>query len=514
MIYEKNIISKSLKKTNIRIALAYPNIYRTAMSSLGYNILYNIINIPEDIFCERVIYPDNRSIETNSPLKDFDIICFSLQYEEDYFNLLKMLKSAEIPLKREDRDESDSLIIAGGPCVSSNPKPLSDFIDLFVIGEGEVILNDLFNCYRENKKDLKKYLEILGIYIPQFNNKTQIVLVDNLDDIYHITEPVITETNDEEYVPVFNKTIMLNVSRGCTRGCRFCMSGYLYRPIRETSLEKLFEIAEESRLKTDLNKITLIGAAVSDYTKINELTKGLLERGFEMSTPSLRIESITKEYLKTLKESGLKTITIAPESIPKLRNRVNKYIPDEKIFNVIEEAIELGFNIKFYFLIGIPNETQEDIEQLAEYIKKIARIENKSMKFGINPVIPKANTPLQWNKYDFKDIKKKMRYLKKELKNINVKYQSPKKGLIQYILSCSDRSLGEILIKSLNKPITLKEWQEHIPNYEPYDKVPWSNIDVGITDSFLKLENKRMEIEKETPWCKKGPCSNCESCEN
>ena len=334
MIYEDNIFKKDYRKIDIRFALSYPNIYKTAMSSLGYNILYNLINERNDTWCERVIYPNTTSIESNTPLSKFDIISFSLQFEEDYFNVLETLKKANIPLKRNQRNENDPLIIAGGPCASANPLPLSEYIDIFIIGEGEAILDKFLDKFKENK-DLSNFLDIDGIYIPKYGNDVRIALAKSMDDAYHITEPIITKTDDEKYRTVFSDSIMLNVSRGCTRGCRFCMSSYLYRPMRETNINKLIDIAVETRENTGLNKITLIGAAVSDYSQIEMLIKKLEEKNFQISTPSLRIESITYESLKLLKESGLKTITLAPESTDTLRKRINKDIPDEKIFSVI-----------------------------------------------------------------------------------------------------------------------------------------------------------------------------------
>lgn len=516
MLYEKNIFQKDYKKVDVRFALCYPNIYRTAMSSLGYNILYNLINERDDTWCERIIYPNVRSIESNTPSRHFDILSFTLQFEEDYFKLLEILSDSGIALKRENRSENDPIIIAGGPCATANPMPLADYIDIFIIGEGEKTVNNLLDTYiKSPTRDLKKFLDIPGAYIPEFENKVKIAKIEDMNDAYHITQPIISKSDEEDFQSIFNNSIMLNVSRGCTRGCRFCMAGYLYRPTRETDWKKLIDIAIENRTNTGLNKVTLIGAAVSDYNDLNKLIAGLENEGFQISTPSLRIESITKETLKSLKKSGLKTITLAPESIGRLRKVINKDILEERIFTVIKNAVELDFNIKLYFLIGIPGETAEDIHELCEYMKKIANMHTnpKRVKFSVNPIIPKPHTPLQWESYDFKDIKKKTRYIKKEMKNYNIKCESPKKGLIQYILSCGDRSVSTLIEKSLTKQPTLKEWREITPDYGIDDPLPWDNIDIGVNKRFLKIEHRRLRNLKQTPWCETSPCYNCGACE-
>ena len=573
MFEERNIIIKNPLKADIRFGLSYPNVYKTAMSSLGYQILYNYINEREDSYAERIVYPSVRSLETNSPLADFDIISFSLQYEQDYFNALQMLKEANIPLRREDRTSKDPLIIAGGPCATANPLPLSDFIDIFVIGEAESVLYEFLDLYSQlkdksnenNKLDLSPFLEIDGLYISQFKNNAKIVLPDDMGKIYHLTYPIVTETDDKDLMPAFSNTILLNVSRACTRGCRFCMSSYLYRPLRETNLNQLLGVAEECRENTGLNKVSLIGAAVSDYSQINELTERLMEKGFMVSTPSMRIESITRETLISLKSSGLKTLTIAPESIYSLRRRINKDIKDEDVFRVINDAIELGFNIKLYFLIGLPYESQEDIEELANMMKQIdsmkyeidsnpinsiklndnssksisnslsenddvsdgkkskkSRKKDKrsrshrkakvSISFSVNPVIPKPHTPLQWESYDMKDIKSKIKYLKKTLKGLDIKFDSAKMGLIQYVLSCGDRNIGDLIEESLNRKISIKEWGENAPSYDLDDDLPWDSIKVSVSKDFLKSEYEKIRTSEQTPWCEDGPCYNCGAC--
>ncbi|KZX10558.1 radical SAM protein [Methanobrevibacter filiformis] len=522
MIFEENTRVKNPLNIDIRVASCYPNIYRTAMSSLGYQIIYGMINDREDSWCERVIYPSSRSIESNSPLIDFDIISFTIHYEEDYFNLLKMLKSGQIPIDKNKRDNSYPLIIAGGPCATSNPLPISQFVDMFIIGEAEVMLNNVLDLYKElknPKEEIANFLEIHGVYIPNHHVKRGILR--NMDKAYHITNPIITKTENKEYLPVFSNSILLNISRGCTRGCRFCMSGYVYRPIRETSINKLIKIAIKSRESTGLNKISLIGFAASDYSKIDQLISKLRDLNFQISTPSLRIETINPETLQNLAESGLKTITLAPESIYSLRKSLNKNIHDAELYKVIEDTISLNFNIKLYYLIGIMNETNEDIKELSEHIKYINSLKNnknngnKSIKFSVNPLIPKPHTPLQWESYDIKDIKRKIKYLRNDLKNITIKFDSAKMGLIQYVLSTKGSEVGDLIKNSIdynnNQNIILNQWKKYNQGYKLDDELPWDEINVGINKNFLIQERQKILNHERTPWCKNN-CYQCGSC--
>ncbi|WP_413828308.1 radical SAM protein [Methanobrevibacter sp. UBA46] len=536
MLYEKNFFEKNPMQVDVRVALTYPNDYKTAMSNLGYQIVYGMLNDRIDMYCERVVMPFTRSIETGSPLHDFDVIAFSLQYEEDYFNVLKMLDDAGIPLRREDRGDNFPIIMAGGPCASSNPSVLSDYIDIFIIGEGEEILDKVFNRFAfmvNPHSQLESLSKISGVYLPGISEgSVDLEIVDNMNQAYYSRNPIITETDNPDFSPVFGEAILLNISRGCSRGCRFCMSSYLYRPQRERSVKSLVEYCENVKNQYGLNRVAFIGAAVSDYSHIEDLIGELESRGFEISVPSMRIESITHNILVSLKRSGLKTLTIAPESIYRLRVRMNKDISDEEIFNLVSDALSLGFNLKFYFLIGLPTETEEDIEELIGYIKKInnlpKKIKNKTvssdnitsgsdnstgrMSFSINPVIPKPHTPLQWYPYDMKSNKKKIKHLKKELGHLNIKFSSARMGLIQYILACGDHNTGKLLEQSLIVKLSTQDWLNNIPSYELNDNLPWDNINVRANKEFLKEEYNKILNNELTPWCEQDGCYNCGPC--
>lgn len=517
MLLENNLVIKDTQRVDLRFASCYPNLYRSAMSSLGFHIIYDFLNSREDVYCERAVYPYTRTLETGSPLKDFDVVGFSLQYEQDYFNVLKMLQDGGIPVRKNDRTNDDPLVVAGGPCASSNPLPMTDFVDVFLVGEAEVMLDQFIDTYLKletPRKELDSFLDIEGVYIP--DNPVKMVIVEDMQDAWHPIKQVIPETDDNELIPAFGRAFLLGVSRGCTRGCRFCMAGCMYRPRRETPMDMLLDIAEKCRDSTGLNRVALIGAAVSDYSKIEELCLELMERDFQITTPSLRIESVSGELLTTLKDSGLKTITIAPESTWRIRKGVNKPITDSDIIGVMGKAFNYGFNVKLYFMLGLPTETREDLDDLVKLIGELEKIPGRksALRISINPFIPKPHTPFQWENFDFKRIKRDVKYLKNNLKKSNLKIDSPRMALIQYVLSTGGTELGGIIEESVENKIPLKEWEKLNPSWSLDDKLPWDNIDVAVEKSFLKEEYFKALEGDLTPWCETFGCYQCGACDN
>jgi radical SAM superfamily enzyme YgiQ (UPF0313 family) len=516
MLLEHNVVVKDPRKVEVRFASCYPNLYRSAMSSLGFHLIYDFLNNREEVYAERVVYPHGKSLETNSVLRDFDIVGFSLQYEQDYPLVLEMMRKGGLSVRKEGRTSEDPLIIAGGPCASSNPLPMSPFIDLFIVGDGEAILPGFLEKYQELDNPLREidvFCEVEGVWVP--GNPVKMALIKDMEDAWRPVRQVVPETKNQQYIPAFGRAFLLEVSRGCARGCRFCMAGCLYRPRRELGLEKLLETAEKGRTATGLDKVALIGAAVSDHSRIEVLCQELLERGFQVTTPSLRIESLSTNLLESLKQSGLRTVTIAPESTWRLRKVVNKPITDDDIHNAIETAINLSLNVKLYFLVGLPTETQEDLEDLVNLVKDLESMASRknSIRISVNPFIPKPHTPFQWAGFKLEDIKSKLRYLKKHVQNRHFKAESPKNSLIQYVLSMGDSNLGDIIEKSSFGKVPLNEWKKFAPHWDLESMLPWRNVDVGISDEFLKKEYVKALEGDLTPWCETFGCYNCGSCE-
>lgn len=516
MLREHNVVIKDPRKVDLRFASCYPNLYRSAMSSLGFHIIYDFLNSREDVYCERVVYPYFQSLESGTPLKDFDVVGFSLQYEQDYFHVMDMLSKGGIPLRKKQRTLDDPLVIAGGPCASSNPLPMSDFIDLFLVGEAEMMLDEVIDTCIEMdnpRNDINVFKDIDGVYIP--DNPVKIAVVENMKDACHPVNQVIPETDNKELIPAFGRAFLLEVSRGCARGCRFCMAGCMYRPRREMPLKKLLELAEKCRKATGLDRVALIGAAVSDHSRIEELCQRLYERDFQLTTPSLRIESVSDELLTILSKSGLKTITIAPESTWRVRKVANKPITDEDILNILQRALKHDLNVKLYFMVGLPTETQEDLEDLLKLINRFEEIikRKNTLRISVNPFIPKPHTPFQWHDFDFDAINEKIKYLRSNIKLKNFKTDYPKKALIQYVLSQGDAGLGEVILKSYKNRVKLTQWKQWMPHWDLESILPWKNVDVGVKSEFLKEEYLKAIDGVVTPWCETFGCYQCGACD-
>lgn len=515
MLLEHNVVIKDPRRVDLHFASCYPNLYRSAMSSLGFHIIYDFLNSREDVYCERVVYPYHKSLESSTSLKHFDIVGFSLQYEQDYFHVLEMLSKAGIPLRKNQRTKEDPLIIAGGPCASSNPLPMSDFIDIFLVGEAEVMFDQFIDTFLElddPRRDMDAFMDIEGVYVP--DNPVKMVVVEDLMDAWHPINQVTPETDSKDLIPAFGRAFLLEVSRGCTRGCRFCMAGCMYRPRREMPLKELINIAEKCRNATGLNRVALIGAAVSDYSKIEELCLELYDRDFQITTPSLRIESISDELLNTLKDSGLRTITVAPESTWHIRKVVNKPITDDDIQSIMKKAFDFNLNVKLYFMLGLPGETREDLEDLVKLIYSLEKIPDRksALRISVNPFIPKPHTPFQWENLDYRTLKGDVKFLNSKLKKFKVKINSPRMALIQYVLSVGDAELGQLIESSLTNKIPVNEWEKYAPKYPLNTRLPWENIDVGIKNEFLKAEYSKALNGDLTPWCETFGCYDCGVC--
>lgn len=531
---ETNVVLKARNDVDIHLGLVSPNDYNLAMQTLDYRFLYQFLNERKDCFCERIIYPNVESIETNTNLAEFDILNFTMHYSWfNYFNMVDMLKKANVSPLRKDRSDEDLLIIANGATVAANPMPLSDFIDIFFIGNGEHVFEEFLELYKKfdnPKKHLKEFAKIEGLYIPKLNNKTNIVLVKDMDKKYHNTMPIKVGNDEQNRI----NRIYLDVARGCSRSCRFCVNGYLYKPIVETSVEKLLNVAEEARKNSGINTVLLTADAIADYSRFNELIFNLKERNFKIELTAARIDSVTPEILEILKESGTKEIALNPESIDRIRKSMNKDIPEEVIQNVIRNALEIGLNIRFSFMLGFSNETKEDVIDLANYIKSIINTKNSinkdlSVRFRIQLVVPKPRTPLQWEPYDLELMECKINLFQSEFEEFNLEflkytrmrsvYMDKENNFIldidsnesrykEYILTCGDSNISQLLLNgNINSPIS--EWKKYFRSYDIGDELPWDIIGMGYINNFIEKEHAKIRSGKLTPWCDVSPCYNC-----
>jgi len=541
-----------------KIALVYPNQYHVGMSNLGFQAVYRLLNQMDAVVCERVFLPDDRapdqrlvSLESARPLDDFDIVAFSVSFENDFPNLLKVLEKAALPLKAIDRGPPHPLVMAGGVACFSNPEPIAEFIDLFIIGEAEPVLTpfiDRFDPGADRATLLKKLTRnIPGIYVPALYQPSyrpdgtlssfrplgdgppaiRRVFLEDLSRAPACSAIITSHTT-------FGRTFLVETGRGCPHGCRFCSAGYIYRPPRSLPLQTLKNCME---IGGELSgKIGLVGAAVSNLPEIGALCSHILQSGISASFSSLRADALSAGLVDVLKQSGVKTATIAPDAgSQRLRDVINKGLSEEDILRAAETLVSNGIpNLKLYFMIGLPGETLEDVEAIVSLCKRIKHTFLKSSRarkrigditVSLNSFVPKPFTPFQWAAMDEVSVlKDKIKIIRRGLKpvaNVRLHADIPRWAYLQALFSRGDRRVADLLglahANGGNWPRTFKESplnpSFYVHRERPLQELfPWDFIDHGINKSFLKAEYKKALEAKPSPPCPLESCQICGVC--
>ncbi len=424
---EKNVIRKNVRN-KLRVALVYPNLYKAGMANLGIRILYDIFNSYEDIYCERFFLDFDKSLETNSYLKSFDVIAISWQYENDAINILRILKRNGIEIDRKRRDK---LIIIGGPC-TLNPLPLSKVSDVFFIGEAEEYIHKFIQLLIEykNKDDIIEGLKnVEGYYIPEFGNKTRRVFVKDLNKYFPIKQLI-------PYESTFNSSFMLDISRGCIFNCKFCL-GARIKPKRDRKLEFVMDILEKNLEINNIRKITLISASFVDYYKIDDLCKFLIEKNFNVSIPSIRADRLRHSILELLKHSKQNTLTIAPETYEDLRFEIGKRFTNEEIINVCKNMSKFGIKkLKMYFMLGLPGEDEDKLKEIIDIVREIKHSFNLNIHCTFSIFVPKVFTEYEYEEFiSKKDYNKRIKILRDMKKYAIIDIENYNEALIQYIIN-------------------------------------------------------------------------------
>ena len=579
---EWNSVVKDPKSIDIRFAFCFPDSYEVGMSHLGMKILYHLLNDRNDCYCERVFAPwtdmeekmrQNNiplyGLESKDPIKDFDFVGFTLQYEMSFTNIINMLDLAGIPLTSDNRTDSDPFVCAGGPC-AYNPEPLADIIDFFMMGEGEEIINEVMDVYakwkgtgRSRQEFLEAIVKIEGIYVPAFYDvsynddgtiksfepkkpdypvKIKKRIISDMDKAY-FPEKIIVP-----YTDIVHDRIMLEVFRGCTRGCRFCQAGFIYRPVREKSHKRLLELANKLEESSGYEEISLTSLSTSDYTELHELTTGLLdemeEKKVNLSLPSLRIDSFSLELMEKAQKVRKSGLTFAPEAgSQRLRDVINKGVTEEDLLNAVTMAFNGGWNgVKLYFMLGLPTETMEDVEGIADLAYKVVNAyknvpREKKGKFlnvtvSTSSFVPKAFTPFQWEPQDSREnLNEKQMLLKSKIrsKQVTYNYHENRLSLLEAVFARGDRKTCKVLLKAWEMGCKFDSWGEHFKfdvwmkafeecGVDPYfyatrkrdyeELLPWDHIDIGVSKKYLMSEAKKALEEKVTPNCRVN-CGGC-----
>ena len=555
----------NFRKPN-KFALVYPSTYELGMSSLGVQVIYATLNSRVDTACERVFVPESDylrqlvtqktpifSFETQTALNRFDIVGFSVSFESDYVNIPRTLELGNIPPLAEARTEWDPLVIAGGINICYNPEPIADFVDVFVVGEAELVIHQLmahFNEWKQRGAPKSELLEALatvpGLYVPSFYNVTyrddgtidavspkpgvspqiHAAAVPKLDDVETCTH--IHTPNTE-----FSNAHLIEIVRGCGRQCRFCVADYARRWPRHRSVENTLALAERARGITD--RIGLVGASISDHPQIDEIASGLVERGFRISCASLRAETVRAPLLDALADSEQGTITIAPEvATEKLQKVINKEIPRERLYYIFEEALKRDIlNLRLYFLIGVPQETPADVEAIVDMAKEMRAILLPHAKrtgriarisFTISPMVPKPHTPFQWVAMEPpKTISRKLDFLKREINQLGgIKIGSASARLAhqEAVFARGDRRLGRVILELARGTSWNQAFRKYglLPHFyatreRPLHEVnPWDHLDLNVKPQFLQLEFNKHKKGFTTSACDTTVCKKCGAC--
>lgn len=583
---ELNSVCKNKDEVSIRFAMCFPDVYEIGMSHLGIQILYDMFNKRDDVWCERVYspWPDLHKImkeeniplfclESQEPVKNMDFLGITIQYEMCYTNILQILDLSQIPLLAADRDDTVPIVIGGGPC-TYNPEPIADFFDLFYMGEGEVVYDRMLDLYQEMKRAGRSRREFLheaakipGIYVPslyqvEYKEDGTIASFTPVDEEIPatVTKQLVMDMTDAVYpekpvVPFIKATqdrVVLEIQRGCIRGCRFCQAGMVYRPTRERDVEKLKELATHMLRNTGHDEISLSSLSSSDYSHLPELVNYLIdscpEKGVNISLPSLRIDAFSLDVMSKVQDIKKSSLTFAPEAgSQRMRNVINKGLTEEVILDGAGKAFEGGWNkVKLYFMLGLPTETEDDIKGIAHLAEKIAERyyeipkDQRNGKCQITAsssfFIPKPFTPFQWAPMNTeREFLDKAAIVKAEVraqlnqKSIRYIYHEADISLLEGFLARGDRKCAEVIEKAYRKGAIFDAWSEYfrkdaweeafaetgidVSFYACRERstdeiLPWDFLDIGVTKKFLIREWERAQKETVTPNCKMQ-CSGC-----